>query len=71
MIGLGINMGNVLVVLLTIVIFFTLFNIEPFHGGHLLMPTPIDLGLGVTIIAISIIVILFILIRRKNLTYPF
>jgi hypothetical protein len=68
---IGLDTGNVLVVLLIIMIFFTLFNIEPFHGGHLLMPTPIDLGLGVAIIAISIIVILFILLRRKIHTYPF
>jgi len=64
--------GNFLVFFFTLVIFFTLFSIEPFHGEHSILPSPLELEEATIIIGISIIIILYILLRRKILfEYPF
>jgi len=70
MLGFGVKTGNLLIVIFIIVIFFTLFSMEPFHTGHILMPTPIDLELAIVIMVISISIILYILLRRKITIYP-
>ncbi|MFH1473293.1 MAG: hypothetical protein ABIE55_00200 [Candidatus Aenigmatarchaeota archaeon] len=62
------RMENLIVALFIIVLFFTLVNIEPFHTGHFIMPSPISLEASVFLITISLVIIIFIMLRKKGYT---
>lgn len=62
------KMENLLVALFIIVLFLTLVNIEPFHTGHFMLPSPISLEASLFLITISFVVIIFIMLRKKGYT---
>ena len=68
---MGFDFENIMIGLFILVIIFTICNIEPFHTGNILMPTPLELEEAIILIVFSIAMLLF-LIGKKNISvYPF
>lgn len=60
------RLENITAAFFVMVILFTLVNLEPYHTGHFLMPSPISLELGILIIFISLVIVLFIMVPKKK-----
>jgi len=64
------DISNLIVAFFIIIIVLTLLNMEPYHTGHLILPTPISIEVAVAIILFSLVVIIVILVPKRTY-YPF
>ena len=65
---INMKLANVIVTFLIIIVVLTLIGIEPYHTGHLIMPSPIDLEVAVVIIIVSVFIIIITLLPKRNYT---